>query len=414
MSQTRPDELTSVPRISSFRRGYLAMTATDALGSGLFKTVSVFFWVRDAHFSVTTVGLGFTLAGLSAMLLMLPAGRIADRFGPRRTAIVLNVTAGAVLATFPLIHQVVIFFVVMCLTWGPEASLEPLRRAYVGTHLGPGERRSLNASSRAAYNAGFGVGAALAGLALAFGDTRTLSYLVLADAASFLLAGLLMSRLPRDGRAESPDDGSDHHAPTSRYLGILGVLAHPRVFASGAIVGLLGLSDDALDIGLPVWIAATHRAPAWVISGALILNTGFVVSCQVPMTRRLGRFSTTRICYLSAAFLAAAFALLATTGSLGRLAATAVALCSVLLLSCAEICGSVVDWEASYSHARPGRESELQAAFSLGSGSHQLVGGILFPDPIAAFGSLGWLAACAAPILVSIANSYHRTSNLTG
>jgi MFS family permease len=347
------------------------------------------------------------------MLLMLPAGRIADRFGQRRTAIVLNVAAGAVVATFPLIHRVALFFVVVCLATAAEAAIDPLRRAYVGSHLEPGERRPFSARDRAVYNAGFGGGAALAGLGLALGDTRTLLYFVVADAASFLLAALAMSRLPRDRQAQPRDDRPDH-AADGGYVGTLGALAHPRVFASGAVIGLLALPDEALDIGLPVWIAATHRAPFWLVGGALILNTMFVVGCQVPVARWLDRMSMTTNCYLSAAFLAAGFVLLAITGSLGRVAATATAVCSVLLLSCAEICGSVVNWEMSYSHARPRREAEFQAAFSLGSSSHQLVGGVLFSDPIAAFGSLGWLVACVAPVLVAGVNSYHRTSGLTG
>jgi MFS family permease len=406
--------LASAPGLYSFRRSFFTMTAIDALGNGLFKTISVFFWIRYAHFSITVVGLGFTLGGLSAMLLMLPAGRIADRFGQRRTAIVLNVAAGAVVATFPLIHDVVLFFVVICLATAAEAAIDPLRRAYVGARLEPGERRPFSARDRAVYNAGFGGGAALAGLGLALGDTRTLLYFVIADAASFLLAALAMSRLPRGRQARPRDDRPDHAADDGGYVGTLGALAHPRVFASGAVIGLLALPDEALDIGLPVWIAATHRAPFWLVGGALILNTMFVVGCQVPVARWLDRMSMTTNCYLSAAFLAAGFVLLAITGPLGRVAATATAVCSVLLLSCAEICGSVVNWEMSYSHARPRREAEFQAAFSLGSSSHQLVGGVLFSDPIAAFGSLGWLVACVAPVLVASVNSYHRTSGLTG
>jgi MFS family permease len=405
--------LASAPGLSSFRRSFFTMTAVDALGNGLFKTISVFFWIRYAHFSIVIVGLGFTLGGLSGMLLMLPAGRIADRFGQRRTAIVLNVIAGAVVATFPLIQQVALFFVAVCLATAAESAIDPLRRAYVGTRLRPCERRPFSARDRAVYNAGFGGGAALAGLGLALGDTRMLLYFVLADAASFLLAALAMSRLPRDRQAE-PRAGRADQAADGGYVGTLGALAHPAVFASGAVIGLLALPDEALDIGLPVWIAATHRAPFWLVGGALILNTAFVVGCQVPAARWLDRMPMTTNCYLSAAFLAAGFVLLAITGSLGLVAATATAVCSVLLLSCAEICGSVVNWEMSYSHARPRREAEFQAAFALGSSSHQLVGGVLFSDPIAAFGSLGWLVACAAPVLVAGVNRYHRTSGLTG
>ena len=405
--------LASAPGLSSFRRSFFTMTAIDALGNGLFKTISVFFWIRYAHFSITVVGLGFTLGGLSAMLLMLPAGRIADRFGQRRTAIVLNVAAGAVVATFPLIHHVALFLRGRLRGHRGGGGCRPAAPRVRGHPSRARRTPAFSARDRAVYNAGFGGGAALAGLGLALGDTRTLLYFVIADAASFLLAALAMSRLPRDRQARPPDDRPDH-AADGGYVGTLGALAHPRVFASGGVIGLLALPDEALDIGLPVWIAATHRAPFWLVGGALILNTMFVVGCQVPVARWLDRMSMTTNCYLSAAFLAAGFVLLAITGPLGRVAATATAVCSVLLLSCAEICGSVVNWEMSYSHARPRREAEFQAAFSLGSSSHQLVGGVLFSDPIAAFGSLGWLVACVAPVLIAGVNSYHRTSGLTG
>src|SRR6202042_3628354 len=275
--------LASAPGLSSFRRSFFTMTAIDALGNGLFKTISVFFWIRYAHFSITIVGLGFTLGGLSGMLLMLPAGRIADRLGQRRTAIVLNMVAGAVVATFPLVHRVALFFVVVCLATAAESAIDPLRRAYVGARLGPGERRPFSARDRAVYNAAFGGGAALAGLGLALGDTRTLLYFVVADAASFLLAALAMSRLPRDRRAQPRGDRPDRAADGVGFVGTLGALAHPRVFASGAVIGLLALPDEALDIGLPVWIAATPRAPFWPLGGRPLPDTNFVVGCQVPV-----------------------------------------------------------------------------------------------------------------------------------
>jgi MFS family permease len=226
MSQVRPPEpaeLISAARLAGFRRAYFTMTATDALGSGLFKTVSIFFWVRYAHFSVAIAGLGFTLGGISAML---PAGRLGDRFGQRRTAIVINVVAAAAVAAFPLIHQIGIFFAAMCLATAAESSLEPLRRAYIGAQLPAEQRQPFNARNRAVYNGGFGFGAALAGVGLVLGDTRTLAYLVIGDAASFLLAGLAMSRLPRDRRT-GQDDGAASRG-RGGHVGTLGALAHLR------------------------------------------------------------------------------------------------------------------------------------------------------------------------------------------
>ena len=192
-----------------------------------------------------------------------------------------------------------------------------------------------------------------------------------------------MSRLPRDRQAQPRDDRPDH-AADGGYVGTLGALAHPRVFASGAVIGLFALPDEALDIGLPVWIAATHREQFWLVGGALILNTMFVVGCQVPVARWLDRMSMTTNCYCGRiprrGFRAARDHWL--TGPRRGTARPV-----QRRPSCAEICGSVVNWEMSYSQQQR-REAEFQAAFSLGSSSHQLVGGVLFSDPIAAFGSL--------------------------
>jgi hypothetical protein len=122
---------------------------------------------------------------------------------------------------------------------------------------------------------------------------------------------------------------------------------------------------------------------------------------------------TLRSFRLAGCLLLLAFALMALAGLLPRPAAIAVLLVFVLLLSTSEVIAATVDWDVSYRTARAGRESESQAAFSLGTNSHRAVGGVLFAGALTA-GTVGWLVACAAPAAVLAASSYRGVRRLAG
>jgi len=396
------DEMAAPPR--RFAATYLTMTATDSFGSGLFKTLAVLFWSRYAHLGLPTVGLGLTVGGLVAMAALLPLGRLGDRVGHRRMVIALNLVVGTVVAGFPLVREPAVFFAVVAVASAAEAALGPLRRSYVGRQLSPPVRRRFNARNRATFNAGFGCGAALAGIGLAAGSNRILVVLVLGNAASFLLAAAAMYLLPPDRAPDQPAGGA---------ADLRGVLGHPRLIGSGALVGLLALSEEALEVGVPVWIATTSRVPVAMISVALVVNTVFVVLFQVPLARRLESLPTLRSFRLAGCLLLLAFALMAPAWLLPQAAAIAVLLVFVLLLSTSEVIAATVDWDISYRTARAGRESESQAAFSLGTNSHRAVGGVLFAGALAA-GPAGWLVAGAAPALVLAATAFRGVRRLTG
>lgn len=382
---------------------YLSMTGTDAFGSGLFKTLGVLFWARYDHFSLPTVGLGLTLGGLCAMAGLIPLGRLGDSFGHRRLIIALNVVTGTTIALFPLVRSVPLFFVVISIAATTEASLGPLRRSYVGRQMDPAIRPHFNARNRATFNAGFGSGAAVAGLGLAWGGSNhALVALVLGNAASFLLAAMAMAMLPTDRAVQHRAGSVDLH----------GALSNPALIGAGALVGLLALSEEALEVGVPVWIAVSHRVPLVMISAALVTNTVLVVLFQVPLAIRLQRLPTVTSCRLAGGVLIASFALMAVAGVLNRPAAVVVTMLFVLLLTCSEIIASTIDWDVSYRKSRPGQEAASQAAFSLGTGSHRAVGGMLFARSLTGLSSMGWLIACAAPVLVLAASVHCRGREL--
>ena len=64
-------------------------TLVNTLGNGLFYTASALYLTRIVGFSVTRAGVGLTLAGVVGLLANVPAGRLAETYGPRE---VLSVT----------------------------------------------------------------------------------------------------------------------------------------------------------------------------------------------------------------------------------------------------------------------------------------------------------------------------------
>ena len=55
-----------------------------ALGEGTFMTGSAVFFTQIVGLSAAQVGLGLTIAGVAAFIAALPAGRMVDRYGPKR------------------------------------------------------------------------------------------------------------------------------------------------------------------------------------------------------------------------------------------------------------------------------------------------------------------------------------------
>jgi MFS family permease len=80
-----------VSAIRGFLPWLLAAALVDWLGTGLFLAVSTIFFVRFVGLSVAEVGLGLTIAALSAMPMLVPVGRLADRYGPRNMLILVEI-----------------------------------------------------------------------------------------------------------------------------------------------------------------------------------------------------------------------------------------------------------------------------------------------------------------------------------
>lgn len=379
-------------------RTYALVTLVDSTGLGLYTTGSVLFFTRGLGLSASFVGAGLTAAALVGLLASVPAGRLADR-RTRKGVLVPFYAAQAVLfALFPLVNGRLSFLAVVCGVALAESGARPVRRALLSDLVVGADRVRASAYNRAVLNVGVSVGAVGAGSALALGSRAAYDALVLGNAASFAVAGVLLAGLqvpaPKDDPAEAGDARS----------GVGGPFRDVRFVLLAVSCGLLYLSGSLLDVALPLQITGHTAAPAWVFAPLLLLNTGMAITLQVRASRGsetvTGAATANR--KAGAALLGACLLFpLATLG--GAVLAVALLVLTTVLLTVGELLSSAGSWGLSYELAPAARQGEWLGAFGLLSQLAQVPGPALAVQAVHA-GTLGWVLLGVAFLAVGLAS----------
>ncbi|MCF0095577.1 hypothetical protein B0E54_04438 [Micromonospora sp. MH99] len=171
-------------------------TLANTVGSGLWLTGAAIYLTRDVGLSAAQVGVGLSVAGLVGLTASVPLGGLADRRDPRTLRAVLQVLQAVVAATYLLVGSFAVFLVVAVLDLLLASGNLAVRAALVAAVAGPQGRVHAFATLRAVANLGIGVGAGLAGFALAADTHLAYQILVAGNAATYLVSAALLLRLP--------------------------------------------------------------------------------------------------------------------------------------------------------------------------------------------------------------------------
>lgn len=356
-----------------------ASALADAIGSGIFLSSSVVFFTRRLGLDAGTIAAALAVAGIVALVVVAPLGALTDRVGHARSLRVAHFARAAIYPCYLLVDGPAGFIVVVVAVTVADRLSAPVFQAMVGRTVGAGRRTETMGYVRALRNAGFSLGALIASLALAADTAAAYDALVLGNAASFAVAGLLLLRTPN--RRSEPTRST---GPRLRGVG----LGYLRLTA---LNGLLQLHDTMLLLALPLYVVHATRVPASVLPLLFALNTLLVVVLQRRLSRRAETVAdAARAEGRAGWYLALTCLLFAAAGPLPPLPATAALVLGVAVLTVGESLQIAGAWEISRAHAPPAEQGKYLAAFSLGLGLQRSLGPGLLPV-LGALGAAAWL-----------------------
>ncbi|HUB42903.1 MAG TPA: MFS transporter [Streptosporangiaceae bacterium] len=356
----------------------------DALGTGLFLPLSVIYMTRVVRLSPTAVGLGLTLAGVAGIAMTPACAVLMRHITPRSIVGGCFAVSAAGFVAYTQVNSFAAFLavavVVQCASRLERPAtavlvLETNRRSNSVVALG---------SRQALRNAGYGLGGLLAAVALLIPGRAPFDAALLANALSYVTAGLLLTRLP------SPRVSADGRGTLRQ------VVRDRRFTALAALNTLISLHDSILRVAMPLWIVSRTHAPAALAGVLFALNTVLVVVAQLPISRAVAKHHGIGRSY---AIAAAMFCGCGVAFALAAGASTEVAIALLVLgltaQTWAELENTAGEAFLSVELAPPDLRGQYIGLFKTSMGVQQAIGPIVVTVAIVHFGRLGWVLLAA-------------------
>jgi MFS family permease len=365
----------------------------NSLGDGAFYACSALFFTRIVGLPPARVGLALTLGWAAGMLAGVPLGRLADRWGPRRTAVTLAVTTAVTLGVFTVVRSFPLFVPAFAAYACCQAGLTSARQALLAGLVPAGQRTSVRAGVQSALNAGLAVGAGLGALALWSGTAPAYLAVFGMDAVAFAAAALVLARLP-----EVP--------PTPRVAAPRAGVLRDRPYALITFLNaVMYLNMPLLSLGLPLWIVRRTGAPAPMAAALLLVNMLTVAVLQTRVARPVtGPAAAARATRRAGALMAAACAVYALSGAgLGVAVTVAVLVGAALLQVFGEMMQGAGGWELSFALAPEGRHGLYQGFYGMAPQCARMAGPLVLTTLLLDRGWAGWLVLGGAFLLAGLA-----------
>jgi MFS family permease len=348
------------PSVGEHRR-FVTAIAVDAVGSGVFMPVCMLYFLVTTDLSLVQVGAAISIASAVALPAGPVLGGIVDRYGAKNVLLAGNALQFLGYAAYLVTDSflgVTLWTVVVTVGrtafWGSYGNI-------VAAISAPGERERWFGFLGALRNVGFALGGLLSGLAITIGTPSAFAAVVVANAASFALAFVLLLAVPPTPRA-------GHRAPPGAW----GVVLRDRPYRLLWVAQLtFSTSMMVLNFALPVYATTVLGLPGWVTGAVFTLNTVMVGFGQGLAVRAMTGALRWRVLLLTNAVFAASFLLMLGASWLSTALAVLVVLVGSAVYTFGEMLGGPVHGalsaEAAPEHLRGRYLSLIQLAWNLAS-----------------------------------------------
>ncbi|MGC9542826.1 MFS transporter [Streptomyces sp. UG1] len=367
-------------------RRFYAVGLCDALGLGMYLSLSVLFLDRAAALTNQQIGIVLGASGVASLLGAMPIARAAERLGVRA---VLGALFAIRCAAFLALSAVSSFGQALgaaAVAGLLSRGIGPLIESGLISRVGDAQAVGTLARLRTLRNAGMAAGALPAGAAIAGGAAWGYRAVLVASAVLFLCCAAVCRGFPASAAAPGGPGGPGGRAR---------ILRNRPFLAITALYGGFTLSALLLGIGMPLWIVQQTQAPAWSVTLIQLLNTVIVVVLQVRLSRGSERLARARALMCLGGLLAGLGALVVplTVLGAGRLDLLVVVGAAVLL-SLGELLITAGTTGAALLHIPQGHKTGHLAALNLGFAVTTVVGPPLISTTVSWdwAGWVGWAA----------------------
>ncbi len=370
-----------------------------ATAQGAFNTGSAVFFTEVVGLSASRVGLGLTIAGVVAFLVAYPAGKLVDRFGPKRMWTAGTLAGAATFAFWPWMHGFEDFVLI-------GIAFEVVRNAggagydaYILDVLPENRRIAAQAHLYSAQNAGYTLGAMIGGAALALGSLEVIRWVPMLSVAVGLANGVWIARLPRaphDVRAASRERLSEARATTPRPIRNRGWIM------MSFFEGIVWTNQVLLTIVIPLWLVQRTDAPHWLL--AWLFGTNTVLCILLPSFTSRGVHTVgdalRRVRYSAGFFVLACVITLFTHSTVGLLTVLMVWLGHVAVTG-AELAVGSGSWAFRTQLMDPQRRGEYGGLSEVARTVGSFWAPAVFTFAVMHWGASGWLAVAGLIVLAS-------------
>lgn len=188
------------------QRALILASFVSRVGNGLFNAAAILYFTLVVHLPATQVGAGLTIAGLIGLAAGIPAGNLADRYGPRTVWLSGLVLQTVTMAAFVLIHGWLAFVLVATVDRLAATASGAAGGALIA-RVGGDHPAAFRARLRTFVNLGVVLGTLGAAFAVQSNTRPAYTALILANAASFACAALIaLIGVPRQRPLPRPEN----------------------------------------------------------------------------------------------------------------------------------------------------------------------------------------------------------------
>jgi hypothetical protein len=219
-------------------------------------------------------------------------------------------------------------------------------------------------------NAGYGVGGIMAAVALTIGTGAAYQSVVLANAASYVLAFVLMLGVA-GGRAVATEDGD-------RARGWWVAFGDRGYRTLIAVIFCYAMVTMTLNVSMPVYFVESLGLPGWVPGTVFVINTVMIGIGQGLVVRRMAGHARRRVLHAAIACSAVSFVIFVLADTLTVATAVVVVLAAAFVYTLGEMTAGPVVSALSAEMPPPDQRGRYMAASQLAWGVSGAVAPLLY------------------------------------